>query len=59
MGIITLQLFCETCKKVLLEKVGEQHLLEERFPITPQEAQMLDKEHRGHECHIDAVEKLD
>lgn len=58
MGIITMQLVCDTCKKVLLEKEGEEHLLNERFPITSEEAQTLDREHRGHECHIEAVEKL-
>jgi hypothetical protein len=57
MGIITMQLVCDTCKKVLLEKVGEEHLLNERFPITSEEAKKLDEEHRGHECHIEAVEK--
>ena len=57
MGIITMQLVCDTCRKVLLEKIGEQYLLEEKFPITNEEARFLDKEHRGHECHIEAVEK--
>lgn len=52
-----MQLVCDTCGKVILEKVGEKHLLEEKFPITNNEAQVLDKEHRGHECHIEAVEK--
>ena len=59
MGIVIMQLVCDTCKKVLLEKEGEEHLLNERFPITSEEAQRLDKEHRGHECHIEAVQKLD
>jgi hypothetical protein len=58
MGKVTMQLVCDTCKKVLLEKEGEEHLLDERFPITSEEAQNLDKAHRGHECHIEAVEKL-
>jgi hypothetical protein len=58
MAVIIMQLVCDTCKKVLLEKEGEEHLLNERFPITSEEAQMLDKEHRGHECHIEAMEKL-
>ncbi|HVX03206.1 MAG TPA: hypothetical protein VHA09_08640 [Nitrososphaera sp.] len=58
MGIITMQLVCDTCKKVILEKVGEEHLMNERFPITRDEAKKLDVEHRGHECHIEAVEKL-
>jgi hypothetical protein len=53
-----MQLVCDTCKKVLLEKEGEAHLLNERFPITGEEAKKLDIEHRGHECHIEAVEKL-
>lgn len=57
MGIITMQLVCDTCKKVILEKVGEEHLMNERFPITGDEAKKLDIEHRGHECHIEAVEK--
>jgi hypothetical protein len=52
-----MQLVCDTCGKVLLEKEGEEHLLNERFPITSEEAQKLDSEHRGHECHIEAVEK--
>jgi hypothetical protein len=59
MGNVIMQLVCDTCKKVLLEKEGEEHLLNERFPITEQEAQNLDKEHRGHECHIEAVQKLE
>ncbi len=58
MGIVIMQLICDTCGKVLLEKVGEQHLMEEKFPITNDESQALDKEHRGHECHIEAVEKV-
>lgn len=58
MVIITMQLVCDTCKKVILEKVGEEHLMNERFPITGEEAKKLDVEHRGHECHIEAVEKL-
>jgi len=58
MGIITMQLVCDTCKKIILEKAGEKHLMNERFPITAEEAKKLDVEHRGHECHIEAVEKL-
>ena len=54
---IFLQLVCDDCKKIILEKKGETNLLDERFPITEQEAKMLDLEHRGHNCHIDAVEK--
>jgi uncharacterized Zn finger protein (UPF0148 family) len=54
MGITMMQLVCDTCGKVLLEKTG---VSEEQFPITSEEAQQLDKDHRGHECHIEAVEK--
>lgn len=57
MGTVVLQLVCDTCSKIILEKPGEK-LDEERFPITNEEALKLDKEHRGHECHIEAVEKL-
>ncbi len=57
MGIVIMQLVCDTCGKVILEKAGEQYLLEEKFPISNEEANMLDKEHRGHECHIEAVQK--
>lgn len=57
MAVIIMQLVCDTCKKVLLEKEGEEHLMNERFPITGEEAKKLDTEHRGHECHIEAVEK--
>jgi hypothetical protein len=56
MGIIVMQLVCDTCGKVILEKPGEK-LDEEKFPITSEEAQKLDKDHRGHDCHIEAVEK--
>lgn len=56
MGVIVMQLVCDTCGKVILEKPGEK-LDEEKFPITGDEAQKLDSEHRGHECHIEAVEK--
>lgn len=55
---ILLHLICDQCKKVILEKMGEQNLNLERFPITKEEAEKLDKEHRGHECHIEAVEKI-
>ena len=55
---ILLQLICDQCKKVILEKMGEKNLNLERFPITKEEAEKLDKEHRGHECHIEAVEKI-
>lgn len=54
MGVIMMHLVCDTCGKVVLEKPG---LSEEQFPITSEEAQKLDKEHRGHQCHIEAVEK--
>ena len=57
MGIVTLQLVCDDCKVVLLEKTGEQNLIEERFPITSEEQERLSKEHLGHNCHIEAVEK--
>jgi hypothetical protein len=57
MGTIVMQLVCDTCGKIILEKPGEK-LDDEKFPITSEEAQKLDKEHRGHECHIEAVEKL-
>jgi hypothetical protein len=54
MGVIIMQLVCDTCGKVLLEKLG---VSENQFPITSEEALQLDKDHRGHECHIEAVEK--
>jgi hypothetical protein len=57
LGIVALHLVCDTCGQVILEKVGEQHLLEEKFPISAEEAQVLDKQHRGHKCHIEAVAK--
>lgn len=57
MGTVVMQLVCDTCGKIILEKPGDR-LNEERFPITDAEAQMIDKDHRGHECHIEAVEKL-
>jgi hypothetical protein len=56
---IILQLICDQCKKVILEKSGENYLNIERFPITNEEAELLNKQHRGHECHIEAVEKMD
>jgi hypothetical protein len=55
--MIVLQLICDSCKKVILEKEGKSYLDQERFPISNQEAMMVDKEHRGHECHIEAVER--
>jgi hypothetical protein len=54
MGIVVMQLVCDTCGRVLLEKPG---VSEENFPITSEEAQQIDINHRGHECHIEAVEK--
>ena len=54
---IFLQLVCDQCKKVVLEKEGQTHLEMERFPITNEEAAVLNNEHRGHQCHIEAVEK--
>lgn len=56
---IILQLICDQCKKVVLEKSGEDNLNQERFPITNEETELLNKEHRGHECHIEAIEKID
>ena len=56
---IILQLICDQCKKVVLEKSGEDNLNQERFPITNDETEFLNKEHSGHECHIEAIEKID
>ncbi|HZI71497.1 MAG TPA: hypothetical protein VFD60_10090 [Nitrososphaeraceae archaeon] len=56
--MIVQQLICDMCKKVVLEKEGELYLNQGEFPISSDEAMMLDKEHRGHQCHIEAVEKL-
>ncbi len=58
MGKIFLQLICDDCKQVILEKEGKENLSYEKFPITDDEALQIDKDHRGHECHIEAVEKL-
>ncbi|MDQ4074359.1 MAG: hypothetical protein M3162_08675 [Thermoproteota archaeon] len=55
--MIVQQLICDDCKTVLLEK-DATHLNEEKFPITNEEAKDLDKNHRGHQCHIEVVEKL-
>ena len=55
--MIVQQLICDSCKKVVLEKEGESYLTNGKFPISNEEATMLDKEHRGHQCHIEAVEK--
>ena len=57
MGKIYLQLICDECKQIILEKEGQKNLSGEKFPITDDEALELDKSHRGHECHIEAVEK--
>ena len=57
MGKIFLQLICDECKQILLEKEGEKNLSYEKFPITDEEALHLSEAHRGHECHIEAVEK--
>jgi hypothetical protein len=54
---IFLQLICDQCDKIILEKEGQSHLYTERFPITEEEMSILNREHRGHECHIEAVEK--
>jgi len=54
MAKAVMRLVCDTCGKVLLEKPG---LSEDQFPITKEEAQQVDKDHRGHECHIEAVER--
>ena len=56
-NMVLQQLICDKCQKVLLEKDGDSYLEEGRFPISNEEAAMLDKEHRGHECHIEAVTK--
>jgi hypothetical protein len=56
---IILQLICDQCKKVILEKSGEENPNLEKFPITNEETEFLNKEHRGHECHIEAIEKID
>lgn len=55
--MIVQQLICDVCNRILLEKQGENHLDHGKFPITEQEAMAIDKEHRGHQCHIDVVEK--
>ena len=54
---VFLQLICDKCGKIILEKEGKSNLDVERFPITEEEANILNNEHRGHECHIEAVEK--
>ena len=57
MGKVYLQLICDECNQIILEKEGDKNLAHEKFPITDDEAAALDKAHRGHECHIEAVEK--
>lgn len=57
MPMIVQQLVCDNCKMVLLEKEGENLLNEGEFPISEKEAELINKEHRGHECHIEAIEK--
>ena len=57
MAKIFLQLICDECNQIILEKEGQENLSYEKFPITEVEASELDKAHRGHECHIEAVEK--
>jgi hypothetical protein len=57
MAKIFLQLICDECNQIILEKEGPENLSYEKFPITEDEASELDKAHRGHECHIEAVEK--
>ncbi|HEX5185605.1 MAG TPA: hypothetical protein VFV86_01850 [Nitrososphaeraceae archaeon] len=42
-----------------MEKSGEDNLNLERFPITKEETEFLNKTHRGHECHIEAIEKIE
>jgi hypothetical protein len=55
--MIVQQLICDECKIVLLEK-DTQHLNDEKFPISDEEAKVIDENHRGHQCHIEVVEKL-
>jgi len=55
--MVVQQLVCDNCNKVILEKEGEALLESGTFPISKEEAALLDREHRGHECHIEAVTK--
>ncbi len=55
--MIVQQLICDDCKKVLLEK-DPKHLTDEKFPITEEESKSIDQYHRGHQCHIEVVEKF-
>ena len=57
MGKIFLQLICDECKQIILEKEGQENLSIKKFPITEEEASYINEAHRGHECHIEAVEK--
>jgi hypothetical protein len=57
MAKVFLQLICDECNQIILEKEGKENLSYEKFPITEDEASEIDKAHRGHECHIEAVEK--
>ena len=54
--MIVQQLVCDNCKKIILEKTGEDLLNQGKFPISNEEAAKIDREHRGHQCHIDVVE---
>ena len=51
------QLVCDDCKKVILEKPGKDSLESGRVTISTEEALVIDKQHRGHQCHIEAVER--
>jgi hypothetical protein len=51
------QLICDDCKTVILEKPGKESLETGVFPISTEEASTIDKQHRGHQCHIEAVER--
>jgi phage FluMu protein Com len=55
--MIVQQLVCDKCQKVILEKEGGSYLQDGRFPISNEEAAILNTEHRGHEVHIEAVDK--
>jgi hypothetical protein len=55
--MIVQQLICDVCKRILLEKQGQNDLDQGKFPISEQESIIIDREHRGHQCHIDVVEK--
>jgi hypothetical protein len=51
------KLISDDCKKVILEKPGKDSLETGRFTISTEEASVIDKQHRGHQCHIEAVER--